>query len=133
MYQITAVFNKANLNDVLQELYEKKIEGVTLSDVIGKGGLGFTEESGATDLYEKVMAVIVVSNDDYKERAMEAIRANTQDMGNGAGKMWVTPVLEVERIRTGEKDASALTQSAPPRTKSPLKASDFNAIDTPSS
>jgi nitrogen regulatory protein PII len=133
MYQITAVFNKANLSDVLQELYESKIEGVTLSEVIGKGGLGFMEASGATDLYEKVMAVIVVSDDKHKETAMEAIRANCQDLGNGAGKMWVTPVLEVERIRTGEKNESALTQSAPPRSKLKLKNSDFTAIDTPSS
>ena len=133
MYQITAVFNKANLNDVLHELYESRIEGVTLSEVIGKGGLGFMEASGATDLYEKVMAIIVVSNDEYKEKAMEAIRANCQDMGNGAGKMWVTPVLEVERIRTGEKNESALTQSAPPRSKLQLKRDNFTAIDTPSS
>ena len=133
MYQITAVFNKANLNDVLHELYESKIEGVTLSEVSGQGGLRFMEASGATDLYEKVMAIIVVSNDEYKERAMEAIRANCQDMGNGAGKMWVTPVVEVERIRTGEKNESALTQSAPPRSKLQLKRDNFTAIDTPSS
>lgn len=133
MYQITAVFNKANLNDVLQELYENHIEGVTLCEVIGKGGLGFFEASGATDQYEKVMAVIVVSNDEYKEIAMEAIRANTQDLGNGAGKMWVTPVVEVERIRTGEKNETALTQSAPPRSKLRHKSDEFTAIDTPSS
>ena len=133
MYQITAVFNKANLNDVLQELYDSKIEGVTLSQVIGKGGLGFMEESGATDLYEKVMAIIVVSNDEYKEKAMEAIRANCHDLGNGAGKMWVTPVLEVERIRTGEKNETALSQAAPPRSKLQLKSDNFTAIDTPSS
>lgn len=133
MYQITAVFNKANLNDVLQELYDNRIEGVTLSEVIGKGGLGFMEASGATDLYEKVMMIIVVSNDEYKARAMEAIRANCHDLGNGAGKMWVTPVLEVERIRTGDKNESALTQSAPPRSKLHLKTDTFTATDTPSS
>ena len=133
MYQISAIFNKANLNDVLQELYEKGIEGVTLCDVIGKGGLGFREAGGATDLYEKVMATIVVSNDTFKELAMEAIRANCHDLGNGAGKMWVTPVLEVERIRTGEKNETALSQAAPPRSKLQLKSDNFTAIDTPSS
>jgi nitrogen regulatory protein PII len=77
------------------------------------------------------MLIIVVSNDKTKEVTMEAIRAHTQDLGHGAGKMWVTPVLEVERIRTGEKDETALTQPIP---RAMVKSNTFfTAVDTPSS
>jgi nitrogen regulatory protein P-II 1 len=132
MYLLTAVFNKNCLNDVLQELYDQKIEGVTIGNVIGKGGLGFVEADGHIELDEKVRLDIVLSNDTYKERAKEAIRSNAQDLGNGSGKMWVTPVLEVERIRTGETNEAALTQSfASSRRMMPEEF--FSAVDTPSS
>ena len=114
MVQITAVFNKHCLNDVLRELFDNEIEGVTVTDVIGKGSLGIAEKNNAPDLYP-----------------MEAIRAHTQDLGHGAGKIWVTPVLEVERIRTGERDESALTQPIPRATHK--SNTFFTAVDTPSS
>lgn len=131
MLQITAVFNRHCLNDVLRELFDNEIEGVTVMDVIGKGSLGIAEKNNAPDLFPKVMLLIVVSDNVNKETAMEAIRAHTQDLGHGAGKMWVTPVLEVERIRTGEKDLSALAQPAPRTT--PKSNTFFTAVDTPSS
>lgn len=131
MVQITAVFNKHCLNDVLRELFDNLIEGVTVMDVIGKGSLGIAEKNNAPDLYPKVMVYIVVSDDQHKEIAMECIRSHTQDLGHGAGKIWVTPVLEVERIRTGEKDETALTQPIPRVT--PKTDTFFTAIDTPSS
>lgn len=131
MMQITAVFNKHCLNDVLRELFDNLIEGVTVMDVIGKGSLGIAEKNNAADLYPKVMITIVVSDTPHKEVAMECIRSHTQDLGHGAGKIWVTPVLEVERIRTGEKNESALTQPTP---RTATKSNTFfTATDTPSS
>jgi len=132
MYQLTAVFNKSCLNDVLQDLYERKLEGVTVCDVIGKGGIGFIEENGTTDLDAKVRIDMIISSDVFKESAKEAIRSNTQDLGHGAGKMWVVPVIEVERVRTGEINEAALTQSHLSKKK---KTSDsyYTEIDTPSS
>ena len=131
MFQITAVFNRHCLNDVLRELFDNGIEGVTVMDVIGKGSLGIAEKNNAPDLFPKVMLLIVVSDEDHKALTMESIRANTQDLGHGAGKMWVTPVVEVERIRTGETDESALTQPIP-RTGTKTNTH-FTAVDTPSS
>ncbi|WP_310440249.1 P-II family nitrogen regulator [Sulfuricurvum sp.] len=131
MVQITAVFNRHCLNDVLRELFDNEIEGVTVTEVIGKGSLGIAEKNNAPDLYPKVMIFVVVSNEKTKDITMEAIRAHTQDLGHGAGKMWVTPVLEVERIRTGEKDESALTQPIPRTTAK--SNTFFTAVDTPSS
>ena len=132
MYQVVAIFNKVCLKDVLQELYDRKIEGITVIDVIGKGGIGFMEENGTIDLDSKVKIEIIVSSEEYKETAKEAIRSNTQDLGHGAGKMWVLPVLEVERIRTGETGADALTQSHISRQKS-MDDSYFTNTDTPAS
>lgn len=131
MFQITAVFNRHCLNDVLRELFDNGIEGVTVTDVIGKGSLGIAEKNNAPDLYPKVMIFIVVSDENHKITAMECIRSHTQDLGHGAGKMWITPVLEVERIRTGEKDDSALSQPIPRTT--PKSNTFFTAVDTPSS
>ncbi len=131
MVLLTAIFNKTCLTDVLHELYERKIEGVTVSEVIGKGGLGFVEENGDIDLDPKIRLDIVLSNDEYLDKAKEAIRSNTQDIGNGAGKMWVIPVLEVERIRTGERNEAALTQSRVGQ-KAP-RENFYNTVDTPSS
>jgi nitrogen regulatory protein PII len=131
MVQITAVFNKHCLNDVLKELFENLIEGVTVMDVIGKGSLGIAEKNNAPDLFPKVMLLIVVSDEDHKKTAMECVRSHTQDLGHGAGKMWVTPVLEVERIRTGEQGEMALAQPAPRTT--PKSNTFFTAVDTPSS
>lgn len=131
MYQVVAIFNKICLKDVLQDLYDRKIEGVTVIDVVGKGGFGFIEESGSIDLDSKVKIEIIVSSDKYKEMVKEAVRSNTQDLGHGAGKMWVLPVLEVERIRTGEKNEDALTQSHISKQKS--TDSYFTNTDTPAS
>ena len=131
MFQVVAIFNKLCLNDVLQELRDRKIEGITVIDVIGKGGIGFIEESGTPDLDAKVKIEIIVSNEEYKEIVKEAIRSNTQDLGHGAGKMWVLPVLEVERIRTGETGPDALTQSHISKQKS--TDTYFTNTDTPAS
>ncbi|MBU4110319.1 P-II family nitrogen regulator, partial [bacterium] len=103
-----------------------------ISNVTGKGGLGFVKENGKENLDENVRLDIVVSNDFFKESAKEAIRTNTRDLVTGSGKMWVTPVLEVERIRTGETNASALTHPQSDKKKATTD-NYYTAIDTPSS
>ncbi len=110
MYLLVAVFNEDDLKNVLEDLFEANIEGVTVTKVIGKGSYGIKEgDNIQADLYSKVKVEIVLSNDKTLETAKECIRANAQDFGRGAGKMWWIPVGGVERIRTGERDADALT------------------------
>lgn len=132
MYLLTAIFNQSCLNDVLLDLKERGIEGVTISHVVGKGGLGFINHEGETELDKNIRLDIVISNETFKESAKEAIRANTRALETGSGKMWVTPVLEVERIRTGETNESALAHPKVKKQKH-LHANFFTAIDTPSS
>jgi nitrogen regulatory protein P-II 1 len=110
MFLVTAVFNQYDLQNVLEDLFAEGIEGVTISQVIGKGSFGLKEgDNKPVDLFDKTKVEIVVSNEKNRDIAMECIRANCQDLGRGAGKMWWLPVGGVERIRTGEKDAEALT------------------------
>ena len=132
MYLLTAIFNHSCLNDVLTDLKERGIEGVTISHVLGKGGLGYKKENGETELDKNVRLDIVLSSLEYKEAAKEAIRSNTRDLMTGSGKMWVVPVMEVERIRTGELNEEALAHPKVSKKKN-LDSNFFTTIDTPAS
>lgn len=132
MYLLTAIFSKSCLKDVLVDLKEKEIEGITISDVTGKGGYIYDNEATKAELDVNVRVDIVISNANYKELAKEVIRSNTQEMNKGAGKMWVTPVLEVERIRTGEVDEAALSHSSI-SSNTAQSSNYFTPVDTPAS
>lgn len=133
MYLVTAVFNNYDLQNVLSDLFESHIEGITVSQVIGKGSFGLKEaDNNPADLFEKVKIEIVVSNEKTRETTMECIRANCQDLGRGAGKMWWIEVGGVERIRTGEKDIEALTTQIDKKIPN-IPAAYTTAVDTPCS
>jgi nitrogen regulatory protein PII len=128
MYLITAIINAECVKDILEDLKASEIEGVTLSKVKGKGKFIDTMK----DAEEHIRIDIVVSNDHFKEVAKEAIRDNARNSEKGSGKMWVTPVVEVERIRTGETNEDALSHSAVGKA-APRIAASFTAEDTPAS
>ena len=133
MFLVTAVFNQYDLQNVLKDLFENNIEGITVSEVLGKGYYGLKEaDNNPVDLFEKVKVEIVVSNEKNRETAMECIRANCQDLGRGAGKMWWLIVGGVERIRTGEKDADALTTQIDKKVPN-VPIAYTTALDTPCS
>ena len=128
MYLITAIINAECVKDVLEDLKASEIEGVTLSKVKGKGKFIDTIK----EIEEHIRIDIVVSNNHFKEVAKEAIRDNARNSEKGSGKMWVTPVIEVERIRTGETNEDALSHSVVGKA-SPRIAASFTAEDTPAS
>ncbi len=133
MFLLMAVFNQYDLKSVLEDLFDNNIEGITVSDVIGKGSFGLKEaDNQPTDLFPKVKVEIVVSNENSLETAMECIRANCQDLGRGAGKMWWLSVGGVERIRTGETGPDALTTQVDKKIKN-IHTPYTTAIDTPCS
>ena len=110
MFMVIAVINQDNLKNILEDLFTHNIEGITVTQAIGKGSFGLKEADDLpTDLVEKVRLEIVVSDVEHRELAMECIRSNAHDLGRGAGKIWWLNVGGVERIRTGERDADALT------------------------
>jgi len=132
MYLLTAIFSKSCLEDVLEDLKENDIEGITISDVSGKGSFTLKETEEQPCLNENIRVDIVISNDKFKELVKEIIRSNTRELSRGSGKMWVTPVLEVERIRTGEINEAALSHSSVSDT-SEHQENYYTPIDTPAS
>ena len=113
MKLITAIIRKERLNDVLGELFENGIHGVTVTPVQGHGGetekvetyRGLTVKMG---LNEKIRLDIGVT-EAFVDKTVGVIlqAARTGDVGDG--KIFVVPVEKVFRIRTGEEDAEAVT------------------------
>jgi nitrogen regulatory protein P-II 1 len=113
MKLIVAVVRPEKLNDVLEALFRLDVQGLTMSRVQGHGGERERVETyrGTTvkmEFSEKVRLEIGVSNH-FVEPTVSAIvdAARTGDVGDG--KIFVLPVEQVFRIRTGEKNEAAVT------------------------
>ena len=136
MFMLHAVFNKEHLKTIVEDLIENDMPGITILQAYSKGEIGCLEKDFLIkDMNEKIKIEIVVSGEKNKELAMEIIRSECQDLGYGAGKMWITQVLEVERIRTGEKNQNALSINKNIK-RTPISTSNQiidTSIDTPNS
>jgi nitrogen regulatory protein P-II 2 len=111
MKMITAIIKPFKLDDVREALSEIGVQGITVTEV-----KGFGRQKGHTELYRgaeyvvdflpKVKVEIAVAAD-IAEKVIEAIRgaANTGKIGDG--KIFVSTVENVVRIRTGETGAEA--------------------------
>ncbi len=116
MKLIIAIFRPEKLNDVLAALYRTEVRGVTVSRVLGHGGETDIVENyrGSTvkvELHEKIRLDIGVS-ESFVDRTVAAIlnAARTGEVGDG--KVFVQDLEQVHRIRTGERDTSAVTPIA---------------------
>jgi nitrogen regulatory protein P-II 1 len=112
MKLITAIIKPAKLDDVKQSLQAVGVAGMTVSEVSGFGRQkGHTEVyRGAeykVDLIPKVKVELIAEDNEVKT-IVEAITkaANTGSIGDG--KIWVSPIDSVIRIRTGEKNGDAI-------------------------
>ncbi|MCX6420961.1 MAG: P-II family nitrogen regulator [Actinobacteria bacterium] len=112
MKLVTAVIKPFRLEEVKTALQAIDIHGLTVSEASGFGRQGGHVEvyRGAeytVDLVPKVRIEVVVS-DDVVEQVIDAIvrAARTEKIGDG--KVWVVPVEQVIRVRTGESGESAL-------------------------
>ena len=112
MKLITAVIKPFKLDDVREALSDAGISGLTVTEV-----KGFGRQRGHTELYRGAEYVVdflpklkieVTVADDVADSIVDAIRtaANTGKVGDG--KIFVTELLSVVRIRTGETDEEAL-------------------------
>jgi len=112
MRLVTAVIKPFKLEDVKAALEMLGIEGLTVSEVQGFGRQkGHTEVyRGAeytVDLVPKVRVDVLV--DDLQAAKVVASIVEAARTGKiGDGKVWVTPVDTVVRVRTGERDADAV-------------------------
>ena len=113
MKLVVAVIRPDRLSNVLEELFRAKIAGLTISRVQGHGGETERVETyrGTTvkmELTEKVRLEIGVS-DHFVEPTIGAIVAGARTGDVGDGKIFVLPIEQVVRIRTGETDRAAVT------------------------
>ncbi|HET6906541.1 MAG TPA: P-II family nitrogen regulator [Rhodanobacteraceae bacterium] len=112
MKLITAIIKPFKLDDVREALAEVGVAGITVTEVKGFGRQkGHTElDRGAeyvVDFLPKVKLEIALP-DDLVERAIEAIMQAARTGKIGDGKIFVSSLDQVIRIRTGELDADAL-------------------------
>ncbi|PCJ46193.1 MAG: transcriptional regulator [Gammaproteobacteria bacterium] len=112
MKMITAVIKPFKLEDIREVLSDIGIQGLTVTEVKGYG-----RQKGHSELYRGAEYVVdflpkvkieVCIGDDLVERVVEAI-INTANTGKiGDGKIFITNIEAVTRIRTGEQDEQAL-------------------------
>jgi nitrogen regulatory protein P-II 1 len=112
MQLVTAVIKPHMLEEVKESLRGLGISGMTVTEVKGFGRQGGHTETyrGAeyqVDFVPKVKIEVVVDSDDVAN-VTEAITAAAQTGKIGDGKIWVTPVDTLIRIRTGELNADAV-------------------------
>ena len=112
MQLITAIVKPFKLDDVKDALKAAGIQGITVSEVRGFGRQGGHTETyrGAEykiDFVPKVRLEIVVDNSEV-DRVVEAIKAAATTGKIGDGKIWVTNVDRIVRIRTGEEGSDAI-------------------------
>ena len=112
MQLITAIVKPFKLDDVKDALKAANIQGITVSEVRGFGRQGGHTETyrGAEykiDFVPKVRLEIVVDNSEV-DRVVEAIKAAATTGKIGDGKIWVTNVDRIFRIRTGEEGSDAI-------------------------
>jgi nitrogen regulatory protein P-II 1 len=112
MKQVTAIIKPFKLDEVKGALEVLGIQGLTVSEVQGFGRQrGHTEVyRGAeytVDLVPKVRVDVLVGDPDA-EKVIDAIVEAARTGKIGDGKVWVTTIETLVRVRTGERDADAL-------------------------
>ncbi len=112
MKKIEAVIKPFKLDEVKEALQELGVQGMTVLEAKGYG-----RQKGQTELYRGAEYVVdflpkikieVVIADDQQDRAIEAITGAARTGRIGDGKIFVSEVLDVVRIRTGESGAQAI-------------------------
>ena len=112
MKKIEAIIKPFKLDDVVEALSEIGVEGVSVTEI-----RGFGRQKGRAEIYKGAEYVVdflpktkleIVVNDDLCEAAVEAIAKAARTGKIGDGKIFVFNVESVLRVRTGDKDESAL-------------------------
>ncbi len=112
MRKIEAIIKPFKLDDVKEALHDVGIQGMTVTEV-----KGFGRQKGHTELYRGAEYVVdflpkikleVAVSEELVDKAVQAIveAANTGRIGDG--KIFVLPLEEIIRIRTGERGADAV-------------------------
>ena len=112
MKMVVAIIKPFKLDDVRAALAEVGVQGITVTEV-----KGFGRQKGHTELYRGAEYVVdflpkikleLVLPDDLVEKAVEAIIGSAKTGRIGDGKIFILPMDEAIRIRTGEKGEEAV-------------------------
>jgi nitrogen regulatory protein P-II 2 len=112
MKLITAIIRTHKLDEVREAVGEVGVQGVTVTEV-----RGFGRQRGHTEVYRGAEYLVdfvpktkveIAVDDALAERVIEAITKASRTGKVGDGKIFVVELEQVVRIRTGERDASAL-------------------------
>jgi len=112
MKLITAIIQPYKLEDVREALAEVGVQGLTVTEV-----RGFGRQRGHTEIYRGAEYAVefvpktridVAVTDSLAEAVIDAVLKAARTGKVGDGKVFVTELTQVVRIRTGERDASAL-------------------------
>lgn len=112
MKLVSAVIKPFKLDDVREALSDINIQGITVTEV-----KGFGRQKGHTELYRGAEYVVdflpkvkvdVAVDDEIVDSVIEAITKAAQTGKIGDGKLFVVPLEQVIRIRTGETGSEAL-------------------------
>jgi len=112
MKKIEAIIKPFKLDDVKEALNEIGIQGMTISEVKGYG-----RQKGHKEIYRGAEYVVdfipkikieVIVESDRVDQVVEKIRASANTEKLGDGKIFVIPVEQVIRVRTGERGKDAI-------------------------
>ena len=112
MKKIEAVIKPFKLDEVKEALHEVGLQGITVVEA-----KGFGRQKGHTELYRGAEYVVdflpkvkieLICDDAVAERAVEAIVGSARTGRIGDGKIFVSTIEEVVRIRTGERGTDAI-------------------------
>ncbi len=112
MKKIEAIIKPFKLDEVKEALHEVGVKGITVTEA-----KGFGRQKGHTELYRGAEYVVdflpkvkleIIVEDGQVERAVEAIQSAAKTGRIGDGKIFVSSVEEVIRIRTGERGPDAV-------------------------
>jgi nitrogen regulatory protein P-II 1 len=112
MKRIEAIIKPFKLDDLKERLREGGVQGMTVSEVKGFGRTGGKKEvyrgsAYVVDFVPKISVQVVVK-DDMVRQVVETILAAARTGEIGDGKIFITPIEEAIRIRTGERGEDAL-------------------------
>jgi|TARA_B110001454_G_C12482092_1_gene334808 nitrogen regulatory protein P-II 1 len=113
MKKIEAIIKPLKLSIVKDSLHEIGLSGMTVLDVKGFGRQrgqdgGLEKDSAYNDEFHAKIKIEIIIEDSVVEKAMEVIKNAAYSGKIGDGKIFVSPIEQVLRIRTGEKDSDAV-------------------------
>jgi len=112
MKLVTAVIKPFKLEDVKSALAEVGVQGMTVTEVQGFGRQGGHSETYRGTEYRVTFTpktrIEVMVDESHVDDVVEAVLSSARTEKIGDGKVWVTPIETVARIRTGERGVDAL-------------------------